>query len=133
MKVLTLFFVLFMFDAATAQSDTRISTIEFVQILDDNKEEALFYYQNNWKVLREMAVKKSYIDSFELLEVEFTEDQPYHIILMTTFANKDQFEKREEYFEELIKAKGPLRLLNEKKPGEFRKNLYLKERVMHLN
>ena len=80
-----------------------------------------------------MAVKKSYIDSFELLEVEFTEDQPYHIILMTTFANKDQFEKREEYFEELIKAKGPLRLLNEKKPGEFRKNLYLKERVMHLN
>ena len=133
MKVLTLFFVLFMFDAATAQSDTRISTIEFVQILDDNKEEALFYYQNNWKVLREMAVKKSYIDSFELLEVEFTEDQPYHIILMTTFANKDQFEKREEYFEELIKAKGPLRLLNKKKPGEFRKNLYLKERVMHLN
>ena len=133
MKVLTLFFVLFMFDAATAQSDTRISTIEFVQILDDNKEEALFYYQNNWKVLREMAVKKSYIDSFELLEVEFTEDQPYHIILMTTFANKDQFEKREEYFEELIKAKGPLRLLNEKKPSEFRKNLYLKERVMHLN
>ena len=133
MKVLTLFFVLFMFDAATAQSDTRISTIEFVQILDDNREEALFYYQNNWKVLREMAVKKSYIDSFGLLEVEFTEDQPYHIILMTTFANKDQFEKREEYFEELIKAKGPLRLLNEKKPGEFRKNLYLKERVMHLN
>ncbi|MEM6362336.1 MAG: hypothetical protein AAF731_19770 [Bacteroidota bacterium] len=133
MKVLTLFFVLFMFDAATAQSDTRISTIEFVQILDDNREEALFYYQNNWKVLREMAVKKSYIDSFGLLEVEFTEDQPYHIILMTTFANKDQFEKSEQHFEELIKAKGPLRLLNEKKPGEFRKNLYLKERVMHLN
>ncbi|MEM7110212.1 MAG: hypothetical protein AAF519_18435 [Bacteroidota bacterium] len=133
MKVLTLFFVLFMFDAATAQSDTRISTLEFVQILDDNREEALFYYQNNWKVLREMAVKKSYIDSFGLLEVEFTEDQPYHIILMTTFANKDQFEKREQHFEELIKAKGPLRLLNEKKPGEFRKNLYLKERVMHLN
>ncbi|MGD1957521.1 MAG: hypothetical protein ACFB2Y_01625 [Fulvivirga sp.] len=133
MKVLTLFFVLFMFDAATAQPDTRISTIEFVQILDDNREEALFYYQNNWKVLREMAVKKSYIDSFGLLEVEFTEDQPYHIILMTTFANKDQFEKREQHFEELIKAKGPLRLLNEKKPSEFRKNLYLKERVMHLN
>ncbi|MEM8569141.1 MAG: hypothetical protein AAGF85_21980 [Bacteroidota bacterium] len=133
MKVLTLFFVLFMFDAATAQSDTRISTIEFVQILDDNREEALFYYQNNWKVLREMAVKKGYIDSFGLLDVEFTEDQPYHITLMTTFANKDQFEKREQHFEELIKAKGPLRLLNEKKPGEFRKNLYLKERVMHLN
>ncbi|MEM8569221.1 MAG: hypothetical protein AAGF85_22395, partial [Bacteroidota bacterium] len=105
----------------------------FVQILDDNREEALFYYQNNWKVLREMAVKKGYIDSFELLEVEFTEDQPYHIILMTTFTNKDQFEKREEHFEELIKAKGSLRLLNEKKPGEFRKNLYLKERVTHLN
>ncbi|MEM9390168.1 MAG: hypothetical protein AAGA02_06825 [Bacteroidota bacterium] len=133
MKAFILAFVFFLSEAAMAQSNTRISTIEFVRIIDDNREEALFYYQNNWKVLREMAVKKGYIDSFELLEAEFTEDQPYHIILMTTFANKDQFEKREEHFEELIKVKGPLRLLNEKKPSEFRKNLYLKERVTHLN
>ncbi|MEM7108202.1 MAG: hypothetical protein AAF519_08245 [Bacteroidota bacterium] len=133
MKILIFAFLLFLIDVTTVQSDTRISTIEFVQILDDNREEALFYYQNNWKVLREMAVKKGYIYSFELLEVEFTEDQPYHIILMTTFANKDQYEKREEHFQELIKAKGSLRLLNEKKPGEFRKNLYLKELATHLN
>ncbi|MEM9856454.1 MAG: hypothetical protein AAF843_03830 [Bacteroidota bacterium] len=87
MKALILACILFLSDVATAQSDTRVSTIEFIQILDDNREEALFYYQNNWKVLREMAVKQGYIDSFELLETEFTEDQPYHIILITTFAN----------------------------------------------
>ncbi len=133
MKTFFLYLALLLSDAAMAQSDTGVSTIEFVQILDDNREEALFYYQNNWKVLREMAVRKGYIDSFELLETEFTEDQPYHIMLMTTFANKYQFDKREKRFQELIIAKGSLNLLNDKKPGAFRKTVYLKASVKHLN
>ena len=133
MKTFFLSFSLLLSDAAIAQSDTRVSTIEFVQILDDNREEALFYYKNNWKVLRETAVKKGYIDSFELLETEFTEDQPYHIILITTFANEDQFDEREKRLQELIKAKGSLKLLNDKKPGAFRKTVYLKARVKRLN
>ena len=36
---------------------------------------------------------------------------------MTTYANKEQFEKREEHFQELIKEKGGLELMNEKKPA----------------
>ncbi|MEM8886749.1 MAG: hypothetical protein AAGD28_02105 [Bacteroidota bacterium] len=110
----------------------KISSIDFVQIQNDNKAEALYYYQNNWKVLRESAIEKGYIHSFQFLEVEPTEEAPFHIILITNYGDEAQYSKREEHFSELIEARGDLRLLNEKKPGEFRKILYGKERAMNL-
>ena len=110
----------------------KISSIDFVQIQNDNKAEALYYYQNNWKVLRESAIEKGYIHSFQFLEVEPTEEAPFHIILITTYGNEAQYAKREEHFSELIEARGDLRLLNEKKPGEFRKILFGKERAVNL-
>ncbi|MEL6252985.1 MAG: hypothetical protein AAFR87_13305 [Bacteroidota bacterium] len=110
----------------------KISSIDFVQIQNDNKAEALYYYQNNWKVLREAAIEKGYIHSFQFLEVEPTDEAPFHIILITNYGNEAQYVKREEHFSELIEAWGDLRLLNEKKPGEFRKILFGKERATNL-
>ena len=123
--------VLFFWGGLQAQHDDRISTIEFVRILDDNTAETDYYYRNNWKLLREKALEKGYIHSYELLETPFDETGPYHRILMTTYANEQQYEQREAHFEELIEEKGPLRLLNEKKPGEFRKRVMGKEGVRH--
>ena len=34
-----------------AQQNEKQSTIDFVEILNGNTEEALFYYQNNWQQL----------------------------------------------------------------------------------
>jgi len=110
----------------------KISSIDFVQIQNDNKAEALYYYQNNWKILRETAIEKGYIHSFQFLEVEPTEEAPFHIILITNYGNESQYAKREEHFSELIEARGDLRLMNEKKPGEFRKILFGKERATNL-
>jgi hypothetical protein len=62
--------------------------MDFVQVLNDNKEEAVYYYQNNWKVLREMALKKDYIHSFQLLETTESEDAPFQLILITTYKDK---------------------------------------------
>ena len=117
--------------SGAAQQDEKISIIEFVQVVNDNSAEAKFYFQNNWKVLREMAIEKNYIDSYQLLETPASESAPFHIILMTTFLNKDQYNSREKHFTELIEEKGALRLMNEKKPGEFRKSLYSKDNVRH--
>ncbi len=108
------------------QNESKISTVEFIQIVDSNKEEAIFYYQNNWRTLREMAIKKGYIDSFGFFENQATRQEPFHFILVTTFKNKGQFDLVEEHFSELIKEHGDLKLMNEKKPGEFRKTLYSK-------
>lgn len=111
------------------KNQDKISTIDFVQIIDNNKEEAIFYYQKNWKVLREMALEKGYIDSFELLEMPADKDVSFEIMLITTYKNKEQYEKREAHFAEVIKLKGGLELLNDKKPNEFRKTLFRKDSV----
>ena len=116
-----------------AQKSERISTVDFVQIVNENSEEALFYYQHNWKVLREMALEKNYISSYEIMETSYSEEAPFHFMLITTYKNKLQYEAREKHFQELIKIKGKLELLNAKKPTEFRKTLYRKENVTYQN
>lgn len=128
--LLTLLSALF-FSCVNAQLDDRISTIEFVQILDNNTAETDYYYQNNWKILREMALEEGYIHSYELMETTFDETGPFHRILITTYANKKQYTQREENFEALFAKKGPLQLLNDKTPGEFRKRVMGKEEVRH--
>jgi hypothetical protein len=129
----TLLIVLFLigFQFVFAQQDERISTVDFVQIVDGNRAEAMFYYEHNWKVLRKMALEKQYIASYEIMETPYSEEAPFHLMLITTYSNQAQYELREAHFQELIKAKGKLELLNDKKPPAFRKNLYHKENVTH--
>ena len=127
MKKITFLFSILFCTISFAQKNTKISTIDFVQVLNNNKKEVLFYYKNNWEILRKTAIKKSYINSYQLLETVPTKDAPFSIILITTYKNKCQFELKEKHFEELIKAKGKLKLLNDKKPGEFRKTIFGKD------
>ena len=117
---------------AYAQNDTRISTLDFVQIIDGQRAETIYYYTNNWKALRDEAMKKGYIHSFELLEVPRNENEPFDIILITTYSNPDQYAKREDNFGELIEARGGRRLMNEKQPSEFRKIIFNREDVRHI-
>ena len=103
MKKLFLFILVFCVNFCVfSQQDTKISTIDFVQILNNNKKENVYYYENNWEVLRKMAIQKSYIDSYQLLETKPTNDAPFSFILITTYKNKTQFDAREKHFEELI-------------------------------
>ena len=142
MKSFILFFIfLFSLTAYSQEFNTknpidlndRISTIDFVEIVDDNIEEALYYYNNNWKTLREKALLKNYILSFQLLQTPLTDDSEIQLLLITTYANQEQYEKREEHFQELIGNSGGLKLLNDKKPNAFRKVAFGKEPVKHLN
>ncbi|MEO9483561.1 MAG: hypothetical protein ABJG47_08960 [Ekhidna sp.] len=110
----------------------KVSTLDFVQIQNDNREEAVFYYENNWLILRKMALDSGYITSFEIIEVEASDDAPFHLILKTTYPDKEAFDKSEERFAKLIEEKGPLKLLNGKEPGEFRKILFYKLEGKHL-
>ena len=133
MKNLFLLIALTISSISFGQVDDRITTIEFVQVVDNNKEEALFYFQNNWKVLRKMAIKKDYMHSYQLLETPKSDAEPLQIMLITTYKNKTQYDLREDHFQELIKEKGGLKLLNDKKPAEFRKSLFSKDMVRHWN
>lgn len=131
MRTVLLFIFFAISTVLSGQNDDRISTIDFVQILNDNKEEAIYYFQNNWALLRNMALEKGYVESFQLLETPLSEREPFQLILITTYLNKEQYDKREDHFAELIAEKGPLKLMNEKQPGDFRKTLFSKEMVRH--
>ena len=115
----------------SAQVDDRITTLDFVQILNGNDDEARYYYQNNWWALREIAIEKGYIHSFEILESPRSDDTPFDLILVTTYPNEQEYDLREDHFNELIEARGELKLLNEKEPGEFRKFVFSRENVRH--
>ena len=115
----------------SAQENDKISTLDFVQILDGHREEVVFYYENNWKVLRKTAIERDYIHSYDVLETPFSEEAPFELVLITTYKDNVQYELREEHFRKLISEKGELKLLNNKKPNEFRRVLYNKEMVGH--
>lgn len=108
------------------QNEQAITSIDFVEILNDNEQEAIYYYQNNWKVLREVAIKKNYIASFEILK-DIEEGQTFDLILITRYKNKKQFDEREAHFDEIIKQKGGLDLMNEIQPKFFRKTVFSKD------
>lgn len=132
MARVSLFFMLFLISLPTqAQESERTSTIDFVEILNGNISETEYYYQNNWKILREMAVQRGHIASYEIIETVPTPEAPFHLMLITTYATKTQYQQREKHFQALIKEKGSLELLNDKKPAEFRKTLFNKEKATH--
>ncbi len=132
MKRVILLLILFLYATFTfAQENEKITSISCVQILDDNRDETIYYYENNWMVLRKRAVEEGYIDSYQWLEVPYSAETPYHFMLFTTYKNQEQFEKREDNFAILIEERGPLRLLNEKTSGEFRKIVYDVDSINH--
>lgn len=115
--LLSLFLTL---NSGNPQSATKISTLDFVQVLNDKHQETLFYYENNWLPLRKEAVNLGYIESYALIKVEYSEETPYHLILQTTYGNQKQFDNREENFGKLIAQRGERKLLNDLQPGDFR-------------
>lgn len=131
MKSLICSFLLLLALSTSAQNQ-KVSTIDFVQIVDDNREEAIFYYENNWLKLRQAAIEREFIVSYEFISVDASPEAPFDLILMTTYPNLKAFEKAEENFSILIKERGELKLLNDKKPGEFRKILFSKMDGRHL-
>ncbi|WP_244462150.1 hypothetical protein [Wocania ichthyoenteri] len=104
MKKIIILTALLSFCIGSSQQSTHISMIDYVQILNENKAETLFYYQNNWQQLRIKALEKDYIESYQLLETTPTVKTPYTFMLITTYKNKAQYEASEKNFQELIDA-----------------------------
>lgn len=132
MKFKLLYVTLLFCCISFSQTNEKITTIETVEVINNNTDEAIYYFQNNWKVLRIKAVQKGYIHSYSLMKTSYNEETPFHIILVTTYDNKEQFDNREKHFAELIKASGGLKLLNEMKPSEFRKSAFSVNAAKHL-
>ncbi|OKY25840.1 hypothetical protein [Thalassotalea sp. PP2-459] len=109
-----------------SQAAQQISTIDFIKINNPYSKETLYFYENNWQVLREKAMNKGFIDSFMLIKVPATPQAPFHLMLITTYRNNEQFESREKNFSQLMSGStGPM-LLNNVPPEQFRTMIFNK-------
>lgn len=111
-----------------AQKNKEVIIMDFVKITAGKKAEAMYYYENNWKLYRDAAVKNKIIKSYELVEARPDSLNHFDLILITVYEDSVQHAKSEENFAPLLKAlrpTGPV-LLNEIKPNEFRKNVFFK-------
>lgn len=111
-----------------AQGSKQVTLMDFVKIKDGKKAEAMFFYENNWKIYREIALKKRIIHSYEIVEAAPDSLNNFDLILITTYKDSVHYLKSEENFRPILEAarpNGPL-LLNDVKPADFRQNVFFK-------
>jgi len=102
-----------------------VAVTELVKILGGNRSEAVFYFRNNWKVLREEALKRGLVESFEMQVAEPGQEGEFEIVLITRFKDRAQHAAAEDNFRKLIKElrpEGPM-LVSAMKPDEFRRSV----------
>lgn len=95
------------------------STVDRVVVRNGLVQEALYYYENNWKVHREAALEKGFISGFRLL-VDARTPGAETLLLITDYATAEQYAQREEHFAQVMPADRRPELLNETPPAEFR-------------
>ena len=128
MKSMITVFLICVTAAAFAQGSRAVSDIDFVKIKNGKKAEALYFYENNWKVYREIALQKGYIKSYKFFTAKPDSLATFDIVMVTEYADSVQFKRSEENFNKIIKETRPngAKLMNDLKPADFRINLYSK-------
>ena len=100
-------------------SAETVTTVDLVRVIDGRIDETLYYYQNNWADHREKAKAQGVISGYRLLIDRESGDSAV-LMLVTEYADRNQYAAREANFATIIDAAGGRRLLNDLPPGEFR-------------
>lgn len=114
--------------ASHLSANGQVTLVDFIRIKNNHYEEALYFYQSNWKLYRDEAVKRGVIQSYQLLSVPADSAANFHLMLMTVYKDSAQYLASETAFEPILKAlrpSGPV-LLNDLKPADFRENVFFK-------
>ena len=120
--------ILFITFASFGQNNNPIITLDFIKVKDGKRQETLYFYENNWKVYRDIALQKGYIKSYRLMTTQPDSIADFDIILLTEYADSTSLNAGEERFQKIIKEvrpNGP-KLLGTSKPNEFRQNLFFR-------
>jgi hypothetical protein len=118
---------------ASAQDDKPVSDINFVKIKDGKKAEAMFFYENNWKAFRQVALEKGFIRSYKLLSIPSgtSNSVDFDLMLITEYKDSLQYKAQEENFRPIMKQLSPggPKLLNELKPKDFATIVFSKKAI----
>lgn len=121
-------FLFFIQLSAVAQSNTTVTLMDFVKIKPGKTAEAMFFYENNWKPYRDLAIKKGVIQSYQIVKAQPDSVNNFDLILITVYKDSTQHAESEANFRSILTAlrpNGPL-LLNDVKPADFRQNVFAK-------
>ena len=133
MRQLFILWVLFLPLPAFCQ-DQPVAILDFVKVQNKNYKEALFYYENNWKIYRQKALQLGYIESFQVIQVKPDSTADFDLILMTVYKDSNALRMSEERFDPILKdlrPAGPL-LLNSVPAADFRKIVFGKSgNILH--
>ena len=121
MKKLTLLLliVFLSYQQSHAQKDSYV-IMDIAKVKNGLWNEALYFFENNWKIYREEAIKQGIISSYKLL-VNKADSVTNNIILITEYPDSLSYRKSEENFRPILKKfrhNGPA-FLNEKKRNDF--------------
>ncbi len=103
---------------------TSIVSMDFIKVKNGHYKEALFFFENNWKLFRDSAMKLGGIKSYKLLKNN-TDSSKADIILMTEYFDKDSYLKREEIFQPIMKSIRP--------NGEVSKNNLKRDEILTID
>lgn len=104
-----------------------VMLVDVMSINQQHKAEALYYYEHNWKLYREEAIKQGVITGYQFYETE--NEDSLEFVLITEFKDESQYDSVEMNFVPILKTLrpgGPV-LLNEVKPEDFRSSVSTKK------
>ncbi|MBN8674664.1 MAG: hypothetical protein J0L56_11045 [Chitinophagales bacterium] len=121
--------LLLLFSAITIASHAQtVLVMDFVKIKNGKQAEALFFYENNWKLYRDIALEKGFITAYRLEKTTADSSASFDLVLITEYADSSMYRKSEDNFRAILstaRPNGPL-LLNELQPADFRQNVFVK-------
>ena len=94
--------------------------LDIIKVKNGGWNEALYFFENNWKLYREDAIRQGIISSYQML-VNKTDSMSNNIILITEYPDSLSYRKSEENFRPILKRihpDGPI-YLNEKRRNDF--------------
>lgn len=83
---------------ATPEMCRAITTVELVEVKPGMTREARAYYKAGWAAARKVALKRGQIADYELFVSESGVGTEPEVVLITTYADRAQYEAREEHF-----------------------------------
>ena len=126
--VALLYFLFAIQQNGAGQHSRSVIVMDFVKIKNGKKAEALFFYESNWKLYRDEAMKRNFIESYQLMEALPDSLNNFDLVLITVYKDSIQHQDSEKNFAPILKdlrPNGPA-LLNDLKPADFRQNVFMK-------
>jgi len=89
----------------------------------------MYFYENNWKIYRDIAIERGHIKSYKLLTTTKDSTANFDLILITEYRDSLQFKAREDNFQKILREVRPTgpKLLNSLKPNDFRENVFSRQ------